>query len=190
MAQLPYMAPAALISLRNKAGRKIEVGATLDFHSGDEIAMAPHPVFGAIPLITVTQVTEDGRFSGGEFVCTSPECDEIVHVHPGDVFQKRRCPKCQKTHQGKAKRGIKSPEDEARVAAEKEQAKAQKEAERAAKKYEDALAKAEKTAKDAQARLDKLMKEKEEKAKLIADEAARQGAEISPNAPQVETATA
>jgi hypothetical protein len=186
MAQLPYMTPAALVSLRAKAGRPLTVGSVLDFHAGDEITMAPHPTFGAIPQILVTSLTEDGRFAGGEFACTSPECDETVHVHPGDVFQKRRCPKCQKTHQGKAKRGIRSPEDEVRAAAEKDAKKATKEAERATKKYEDALAKAKKAADDAQARLDKLQAEAAEKARLIADEAARQGVAVSPNAPQVE----
>lgn len=190
MAQLPYMTPASLISLRAKAGRKLSVGDVLDLHAGDEIVMAPHPVFGAIPQVLVTQLTEDGRFALGEFTCTHPECNAVVVVHPGDLFQKRRCPKCQKSHQGKAKRGIRTPEDEVAAQAAKEQAKAEKQAAKAKKSFEDALAKAEKAKVDAEARLAKLQADAQARAQLIADEAKRQGVEVSPNAPQVATATA
>jgi hypothetical protein len=190
MAQLPYMTPASLILLRAKAGRKLAIGDVLDFHAGDEITMAPHPTFGAIPQILVTNLTEDGRFAGGEFTCTQDGCNEVVHVHPGDVFQKRRCPQCQKTHQGKAKRGIRTPEDEVRAAAEKEAKKAEKAAAKAKSDYEAAVAKAEKAKKDAEERLAKLQAEAQAHAQLIADEAARQGVPVSPNAPQAEAPAA
>lgn len=178
MAKLPYMAPAQLISLRNKAGHKLSVGDTLSFHEGD-ISMEGHPTFGLIPVLTVLSVKDDGRLGDSSFTCA---CGEEVVVHPGDVFQKRRCPKCQKTHQGKAKRGIRTPEDEVKAAAEKDAKKAAKEAEKATKKYEDAIAKAKKAAEDAEARLAKLQEDAEAKRKLIEDEAARQGVAVSDNA--------
>lgn len=181
MAQLPYMTPAALINLRKQGGENLKVGDTLDFHTGT-ISMAAHPGYGPIPVIRVTEVTEDGRFAGGEFTCTSTECNETVHVHPGDIFQKRRCSKCQKTHQGKAKRGIRNPDDEAKVKAEREAAKLAKQAAKAEKKYQATIEKAQQAAKDAQERLDKLNSEQESRRQLIEEEAKRQGVEVSPNA--------
>ena len=167
MSQILNVTPMAFLAALAKLGKPVVIGQVINFHDeSNEIVMAEHPIYGPIPEIRVTALTTRGTFGEGEFTCCAEDCNEVVHVHPGDVFQKRFCSAHQKAKQNLARRGVKSAEE----AEQKELAKAQ--------------AKAEKEAAKAEAKL-KALEEKlnaAKKAALVAKVAAEKGVTVSEKA--------
>ena len=68
----------------------VAVGEKIDFQA---LGWEPDPRKGPIPVLTVEAVTAAGGISVATFECVG--CKAKTHVHPGDIFQKRKCPACQ-----------------------------------------------------------------------------------------------
>lgn len=164
-----WMAPSLFLR-SNKI--TVTAGMVLD---PAELGMPEHPLFGALPVVTVLEAKDDGSvFLHGTIECSV--CGEERDIEPGDWFQVRRC----RTHQKRAQRAAKAihkTDEEKQAAKEEREAKqslanAEREIERMEKKAALALEKAE----AAQARL-----------ALMAKVAAEKGAKISPKAEQAES---
>jgi Na+-translocating ferredoxin:NAD+ oxidoreductase RnfC subunit len=144
---------------------KVVAGMVLD---PQELGMPAHPVFGALPVVTVIDAKDDGSvFLHGEIECS--ECGETREIEPGDWFQVRRCRTHQKKAQRKAKAVHKTEEEKLAAKTQREAEQAVKNAEREIKRAEEKAAAAMKRAEDAQAKLD-----------LMAKVAAEKGVGISP----------
>lgn len=173
MTNANWMTPKKFFS-NNKT--KLTVGQIVD---PAQLGMPAHPIHGALPVLTVTEVKEDGELLTGTISCIGQggdhKCSETVTVHAGDWFQVRRCRTCQKRVSRRNSRSRLSPEEKATREAARTQAKA----ERDAKKAADKAAKAEERLKAEKERLAaKAAKaEQEAQAKIAALEAKTKGTE-------------
>jgi hypothetical protein len=150
------------------AGRKLTVGEVL---VPSKVGIVAHPQYGELPTLTVTEVKVDGSLLAGTAKCQ--DCNEIITIHAGDWFQKRRCA----AHQRKAQRRAANPPLSAEVKAlreaEKAVARAEKEAkENAAREVKAAARAAAKIAKAEAKAADLKAKAEAKAAKLIATQVA------------------
>jgi len=122
-------------------GRTLTVGEVLD---PTKLGMPVHPMFGPLPILTVTEVKEDGSLLAGTAQCGEAECKEVLEIHAGDWFQVRRC----RPHQRRAARAKSSKRLNPEVKAAKEAERAKAKAERDALKAQEKAAKAAKRAQE------------------------------------------
>lgn len=174
LALAAWLAPGPFLKMFRAANPQfpIVVGSVLAW---EEMGLPAHPQFGVCPPLTVTFIHPSGAVEG-TIKCV--DCGEIVEVHAGDIFQKRRCETHQRKMQHLSRKGIKSPEEAEQRKAEREAKRLQEQAEKATKKAASIQAQAEKTLADAQAKV----KAAQERAALIAKTAKDMGVAISPKA--------
>jgi hypothetical protein len=148
-----FVAPAAFLKSK---GIKLTVGQEVDYTA---MGLAPPPLHGPVPVVTVTAVKEDGSLLTGTIHCGGLDapCAELVVVHAGDVFQKRRCTAHQKVFANRRHRPAVDPavkeakaaeakakaELKVKAAEEKKALAAKAKAEAAEKKAAEKLLKAE-----------------------------------------------